>query len=99
MKYVIEWRAKAGFTMEDGKKSLEVFGKWQPDPSTTFHQFLARADGTGGYAVVETENAKAIARDAALFGVWFDFTVTPVLDILDGVAANQEALAIYESVD
>jgi hypothetical protein len=83
--------------MEDGKKSLAVFSKWTPDPSSNFREFVARADGTGGYAVVETDNVKAIARDAALFATWFEFSVTPVLDMLDGVAANQEALAIYDS--
>ena len=83
MKYVISWTEKPGMTLEDNNNGLKVFSKWAPDPSVTFHQFVERLDGRGGYAVVETDNAAALLRDAMTFGLWFQFEATPVMDMLE----------------
>lgn len=86
MKYVISWTAKPGMTLEDNTNGLKVFGKWAPDPSVTFHQFVQRLDGRGGFAIVETDNSAAMLRDAMTFGLWFDFEATPVMDMLEAAA-------------
>jgi hypothetical protein len=38
-------------------------------------------DGRGGFAIVETEDVTSIARDVAIFNVFFDFNVYPVVDV------------------
>ena len=98
MKYLISWEAHQGLSFDDAKRSLAVFSKWQPDPSVTFHQFVQRADGRGGYAVVETENGAALLRDAMTFGIWFDFKAEPVIDILDAIVVNQQVVDFIDSV-
>ena len=98
MKYVISWTAREGLGLEDAKRAMSVFSKWQPSQSTTFHQFVQRVDGTGGFAIVETENGAAILRDALTFGTWFDFTATPVVDMLEGAAVQQEVIDLLESI-
>jgi Protein of unknown function (DUF3303) len=45
-----------------------------------FLEFVARVDGRGGFAVVETEDVTLIARDVAIFTAFFDFNVYPVID-------------------
>ena len=83
MKYVVSWTPRPNMTIEDGEKALKVFSKWAPDPAVTFHQFLSRVDGRGGYAVVETDNGGALLRDAMTFSAWFDFSCEPVIEMLE----------------
>ena len=83
MKYVISWTERPGMTLDDANNSLKVFSKWAPDPSTTFHQFVQRVDGRGGFAVVETDNPATLLKDAMTFGLWFEFEACPVMDMLE----------------
>jgi hypothetical protein len=102
MKYLVKWTARSGASAADNeaavKRSLDVFGKWSPASDATFHQFLARLDGTGGYAVVETDNPASVAEGPAKFGPYFDFEVVPVLDITDGVQIINEAIQFRDAV-
>jgi hypothetical protein len=98
MKYVVSWISKPGVSEVDAQRSLDVFGKWSPLPSTAFSEFLGRLDGRGGFAVVETDDALAVLRDAAIFGAWFDFEVCPVVDIVDLVRVAGEAAEFRKSV-
>jgi hypothetical protein len=102
MKYLVEWTARAGGSAGDNetavKRSLAVFGKWSPPSDATFHQFLARLDGTGGYAVVETDNPASVAEGPAKFGPYFEFEVTPVLDITESVPIVNEGADFRDSV-
>lgn len=98
MKFVIQWTQRPGLGIEDAERSMKVFSKWAPDPSVTFHQFVSRADGRGGFAVVEAENATALLRDATTFGMWFDFDAYPVVDMLDAAPIQQQVLDLVLSV-
>ncbi|HZU74198.1 MAG TPA: DUF3303 family protein [Acidimicrobiales bacterium] len=90
MKYLVSWTGRPGLSLKDAQESMKVFEKWAPDPSITFHQFLQRADGRGGYAVVETDNPTAMLRDAMTFGLWFEFSTELVLDMLEAAPTLTE---------
>jgi hypothetical protein len=98
MKYVVTWTARANTDETAQVRSLQVFGKWTPSEAATFHQFLGRLDGRGGFAVVETDDPTTIARDASIFGAWFDFEVYPCLEITEIAATGQEAVEFRSSV-
>ena len=98
MKYVITWTPRATFTEEAAARSLQVFGKWSPSEGADFKEFLGRIDGQGGYAVVETDDPRLIAKDTAPFTSWFDFAVHPVLEIADTTAVDIEAVEFLASV-
>jgi hypothetical protein len=98
MKYVISWVAKPSMGEAEAARSLQVFGKWTPSADVTFEQFLSRADAKGGFAVVTTDDIKAIVHDMAIFGTWFDMDVVPVVEIGDFTAISAEALAFMASV-
>lgn len=89
MKYVLEWKPRAGGSAQENlasmKRSLEIFSKWTP--SATMHQFVARVDAQGGFAIAEGDDPQALARDCAIFSPYLDFTVHPVVDVQDGAAA------------
>ena len=97
VKYVIEWKTRdSAATVEDGKRLLQIFSKWTP--SATPLQFLSTLDGTRGLSIVETDNPLDVARDTSKFSEWLDFTVTPVVDIMDAVGVFQEAIDFVESI-
>jgi hypothetical protein len=102
MKYVVSWTPRSGGSPADTeiaeKRSLDVFSKWSPPEGVTFHQFLARLDTGGGYAVVEADNPLLVAEGPAKFSPWFDFTVTPVVDVTEGLPVLQEAIDFRDSI-
>ncbi|MFZ1175410.1 MAG: DUF3303 family protein, partial [Mycobacterium sp.] len=60
MKYVVAWtyrlNGSAAENEESLRRGLAVFSKWTQPQGTTYHQFVGRLDGAGGFAVVETDN-------------------------------------------
>jgi hypothetical protein len=98
MKYVITWTPRANTTEESLSRSLQVFGKWTPSEGAVFKEFLGRVDGQGGFAVVETEDPRLIAHDAAMFSAWFDFDVHPVLEIADAAMIDAEVIEQLASI-
>jgi hypothetical protein len=99
MKYVLEWTPRAGGSAQENlasmKRSLEVLSKWSP--STTVHQFVTRIDAQGGFAIAETDDPTAVARDCAIFSPYLNFTVYPVIDVEQGAAAFTAAVDFNET--
>jgi hypothetical protein len=98
MKYVVSWETRQTASEELQGRGLQVFSKWAPSEGTTFHQFLGRVDGRGGYAVVETDDPALIARDMAIFGAFFDMSVHPVMEITDIAMIGAEAVEFRASI-
>ena len=94
MKFHVSWTPRLGGSGRENEETLqrayEIFGRWKP--TATVHQFLGRVDGRGGFAIVETDDAEAIARDIAAFVPFLDYEVHPVLDIDRSTAVDQEAI-------
>lgn len=101
-KYVVSWKTRAGGTAQqnhdDGKKLLDTFAKWQAPADQTFLQFVARVDGQGGYAVIETDNPASLADAPAKFSTWLEFDIDPVIDIMDNVAVIAAGAEFRESI-
>jgi hypothetical protein len=102
VKFLVSWKSRDGGSGEereaDFARALEVLGKWSPPGDVTFHQFLTRLDGHGGFAVVESDNAANVMEGPAKFDPWFEFTITPVVDIEDGLVVANEAIKFRNSV-
>ena len=95
MKYVVTWRERPTGSAAEyeaaQKRVLEVFAAWKMPDSLVFHQFLVRVGTFGGYAVVETEFPGDLQYLTTAFAV-FDFTVEPVMDVMDAVAVENAAI-------
>lgn len=102
MKYVVSWKPRAGGSAADNeagvKRSLAVFGKWTPDARSTFHQFVTRLDGEGGFAVIETDDPASVLDGPAKFGPFFEFTVIPVVDVNESIGLVNEAIEFRDSI-
>ena len=98
MKYVVQWVSRENMSEELQARGLEVFSKWSPPEGVTFHEFLSRADGGGGFAVVEADDVAAIARINAVFVAFWDITIYPVLEIQEGARIGGEGAEFLASV-
>jgi hypothetical protein len=102
MKYLVAWKPRGGGSAQDAEadiaRSLQVFSKWSPPADATFHQFLTRLDGEGGYAVVESDNPASVLEGPSKFGPWFEFSVTPVMDIMEGVPIFNDSIQFRKSI-
>lgn len=101
MKYVVSWNTRASGSASEleaaQKHLLALFQKWHAPDSVKFLQFLIRASDAGGYAVVETDDIAQLKRAATIFAV-NEFRIEPVLDIMDAVATDVDAIAWRDSV-
>jgi hypothetical protein len=102
MKYVITWRALQGGSAADNEaaaeRALQLFSKWSPAADATFHQFVERLDGTGGFAVVETDNPLSVLDGPSKFGTLFEFKVDPVIDIMESIPTASEGVEFRQSI-
>lgn len=102
MKYLVSWTARDGGSAADNeaavKRSLQVFSKWSMPEGATFHQFLQRFDGNGGFAVIESDDPHAVMDGPMKFSPYFEFQVIPVVDILDSIALAQEGVDFRDSI-
>jgi hypothetical protein len=102
MKYVMTWTRRLSGSAEDNeaaaRRGLELFSKWQQPAGATFHQFVARVDGTGGFAVVETDNPADLLDGTGKFAPLNEFQLYPVVEIADWVRSAQEGVEFRESI-
>jgi hypothetical protein len=96
MKYVMSWTSRLGGSSkeneEDLRRALELFSKWQPPAGSTFHQFVGRIDGEGGFAVVETDDPAELLEGTAKFAPFNVFQLHPVVDMTDWAQAVQQGV-------
>ena len=102
MKYVVAWKPRFGGSAAENEASiarlLEVYSKWSPSSDVTFHQFVLRVDGEGGFAVTEGDDPTSAARDVAKFAPFLEYTVYPVLDVAEGAGILAEAVEWRKSI-
>ena len=102
MKFVVTWKPRSGGSSAENEESLrrnlQVFSKWTPPSDITFHQFVGRLDGEGGFAVVECDNVKSLMDGPSKFSPWFEFNTIPVADIQDTVPSGQEGIDFRDSI-
>jgi hypothetical protein len=102
MLFVVTWKNRSGSSATENEATaarvLEVFARWTPPSELTFHQFLGRLDGTGGFAVVETADPDALADAPAKFGTYLDFEITPVNVITQTTRLLAEGVEFRKSV-
>ena len=96
MKYVISWRERSAASFKDyeaaQERVLRIFNKdWKMPASFTVHQFVIRVGDYGGYMIAETDQPKDIHYFSSVFAV-FEFKVEPVIDVMDAVAVEVEAI-------
>lgn len=103
MKYAMTWTSRLGGAGAENevamRRALELFTKWQPPAGTTFHQFVGRLDGEGGFAIVETDHAAELLTGTMKFAPFNTFNIYPVVDMNEWAQAAQEGIDFRSSID
>ena len=96
MLFGVLYAPHAATTEETQKRSLQLFTQWSPPFEFKVH--YARGDGKGGICIVETDSAEAIVEGISPWLPFFDFEVTPVVDVQTAVPLFQRGYAWRDSV-
>ena len=95
MKYVISWRERPAASSREyeaaHERVLEIFKDWQMPASLKVHQFVVRVGDYGGYIVADTDKVTDIHYFTSIFAA-LEFKVEPVVDVMDAVAAEVQAI-------
>lgn len=102
MKYVVAWTYRVNGSAAENEESLRrglaVFSKWTQPQSSTYHQFVGRLDGSGGFAVVETDNPGDLADTTSKFAMIAEYQIYPVVDMAQAAQALQEGVEFRDSI-
>ena len=83
-------------TEETQKRALQLFTQWSPP--FEFKANYSRGDGKGGIAIVESDSVEAVVEGISVWGPFFEFEITPIMDIQAAVPALQRAYDWRDSV-
>ena len=101
MKYVLTWWERLGGSYAEAESAqervLSVFQQYEIPTSMNVTEFVVRVGEFGGYMVVETDSPSEIHKLTTIFAA-FQFKLEPVLDVMDAVAAEAEAIAWRNSL-
>lgn len=102
MKYLLNYTTRVNGSAAENEQSirrgLEVFSKWTPPESATFHQWVARVDGNGGCAIIETDNVADLLDGVATFSFLNEFELHPVVEVAEAMQALQVGVDFRESI-
>ena len=100
-KYVLRWDERPGSGPEEYERAqtrvLDVFRQWDVPEGFTVHEFVVRVGDWGGYAVISTNNLADVHVLTTAMAA-FTFRLEPVVDTMDAVAIELEAMAWRESL-
>jgi hypothetical protein len=78
------------------KRTLQLFTSWQPP--FEFKGHWARGDGRGGVALFEADSAAQVVEGIAPWSAFFEFEVTPALEIESAVPLFMKGYEWRDSV-
>jgi Protein of unknown function (DUF3303) len=98
MLFAVLWTVRGNPTEERDKRSLKLFTNWKPPAGLDFKGFYDYADVSGGVALVETTSAEVMLEALAPWGVFFEFTVKPIVPTEKSTPIFEKANAWRDSV-
>jgi Protein of unknown function (DUF3303) len=102
VKYVLAWTVRSGGSAaeneEGAKRALQMYQKWAPPSGLEILQWVARVDGEGGYAVVETDDPAILAGISARFSPYLVGQTHPVVNMDEWAGLVGEGIKFRESV-
>lgn len=95
MKFVLAYRTRQGSdaqaNLASAQAAQKLLANWAPHRPAGIQQWVQRVDGSGGYAVIETDDAHGLLGDMATWAPWLTFEIVPVVDIGEASGIEQDA--------
>ncbi len=98
MLFIINYRPKANLPTEQSEKRLlQLFSNWTPAAGLDIKAHYSLPDG-GGILIADSETAEAVIDTGARFGVFFDFTAQPAVEVATAAGIGLQVIEWRESV-
>lgn len=81
----------------DDARVLELFSNWQPPEGMEIKHWWFNANQTG-IVIFEVDNAEVIAKTLAPWNIYFDWEVSPIVEIASLAELGGEAVAWRNSI-
>ena len=95
MRFLVTWQVH-GSSEADAARILALFAKWKPP--VELRDWSGFADGSGGMAIVDTDDVEVLSAVSAPWSPWLSFTMRPLAPIERTAAVLAEARAFRASV-
>jgi hypothetical protein len=83
MLFMAIYRVKPTVTEQSAQRSLQLFQSWKPP--FEFKAHYNRCDGRGGIAIIESDRPMSLLEGIAPWTPFFEFEVSPVVDMGESV--------------
>ncbi len=80
------------------RRGLAAFSTGLPPQGTTYHQFVGRVDGGGGFVVVEPDNPANLTDTTKQSATILDYRICPVVDIAHAAPVPQQGVGLGDAV-
>jgi hypothetical protein len=97
MLFMATYKPRGDWSEATGKRSLQLFTSWKPPAGFEFKSHYASPTG-GGFFLAEVNSPAAALEAMSPFGSFFDFEITPVVDMMEAVPIIQRTNAWRDSV-
>jgi hypothetical protein len=96
VRMLLTWTYNPGYSEADQARTLALFGKWEPP--IPIENWSAFVDGSGGFAVIESDDADMLMGLVATWTPWMSIGLKPIVPIERLAEAQAEAAAFRSSV-
>jgi hypothetical protein len=80
------------------RRTLKLFGKWQPPASIEIKGFYDYADLNGGFLLVEASSAEQLMEMTAPWAAFFEFRIRPIVPIETAAGIQAKAAEWRDSI-
>jgi Protein of unknown function (DUF3303) len=102
VKYVVAWTSRSGGSPaeneEAAERALKMYQKWSPPSTLSITEWVARLDGEGGFAVLETDDPAKVIGISARFSPYLTAQVYPVVGMDVAAKAAEEGIGFRKSI-
>ena len=98
MLFALTYIPRDGASEERDRRTITLFGNWQPPAGVDFKGFYDYADGNGGIAIVETSSAELMLEATAPWAAFFEFTFRPLVPIEKSSPILEKTFAWRDSI-
>ncbi len=83
---------------EAAKRVQQIYSQWKPPAGMEIKAFYSFADGNGGIIITEASSAAVILEAISPFSPYFEYKMSPIVEIAEAVSIGQRVNAWRDSI-
>lgn len=93
MLFHLSWTRRDSVGEDGDDRILKILDSFEPPANQTIHMWVERADGGGGFGLVETDDVATLAAGPPIFAPFYRFELHPVVQHDESIELLKEAVA------